>query len=266
MDSCKPKTDVNSGQPIKLLFNFEEGGAYQYIIKSDIEIKPQISEKDITINQDMTIACNYRKLETQGTSNSMETTYDRIIISSGIAPNIIEFDTDNDDGKGLLFQSIRDVIDRPFKMLISPYGNILSSTGVSEGEDKHFSDTAFQKIMLQALQVYPKKVIKPGDIWERHYNTSIGFIHVTVASNYKLMFISNGNAHIEFTSRMQSPKGNSEKMDLTGIQRGVMDVDIKTGLVSNAKIEQQLSGHLYMNNRETPVNIEANTHIMGTKK
>lgn len=267
ISSCDEEAVTNSSDPIKLLFNFEEGSTYKYLVKSNIEIKPQIGDKDITINQDMTIACKYQKLSNSGTSSNMSVTYDRIIMSSGNNQNTLEFDSDNDSGEGKVFQSIRDVIKKPFEMVISPYGNVLSASGIEDPKNKghYFSDTAFQKVMQQAFQIYPKKIIAAGDLWERKFSSSIGFIHVTITNNYKLMFVNNNMAHIELTARINSTQENNQQVDISGIQRGSMDVDINTGLVSNAKMEQQLSGHLYLNGKETPVAVKATIHIMGTK-
>ncbi|EDO26304.1 predicted protein, partial [Nematostella vectensis] len=188
ISSCDEEAVTNSSDPIKLLFNFEEGSTYKYLVKSNIEIKPQIGDKDITINQDMTIACKYQKLSNSGTSSNMSVTYDRIIMSSGNNQNTLEFDSDNDSGEGKVFQSIRDVIKKPFEMVISPYGNVLSASGIEDPKNKghYFSDTAFQKVMQQAFQIYPKKIIAAGDLWERKFSSSIGFIHVTISNNYKL--------------------------------------------------------------------------------
>ncbi|MEZ5015617.1 MAG: DUF6263 family protein [Flavipsychrobacter sp.] len=265
--SCNQESTTNDNKPVKLLFHFEQDSTYKYLVKSDIEIKPQIGDKDISITQGMTIACKYKKTSSRGTSSNMSVTYDRIMISSGNDQNRLEFDSDHDNGVGKVFQSIREVIHQPFEMVITPYGNIITSSGIADpnNKGKYFSDTAFQKVMLQALQIYPKKIIQPGDIWERKFTSSIGFIHVEIVNNYKLMFVNNDVAHIELTGRINATNDNRQKIDINGIQRGSMDVALNSGLVTNGKMEQQLSGLLYLNGKETPVSINATTHIMGTK-
>lgn len=264
---CKQATNAPS-TVIPLQFNISKDSSFQYIIKSNVELTPEMGDKDVTINQGLTIASTFSLLNKKANNTQLSVTYNRLIISSGGDAINTEFDTDNDDGSVTIFQGIRDMIGKPFSMTMNEHGNI-SDEGLVQHGEHIISDSSFRKVLTQALYIYPNQPVKVGDTWQKKFKTSIGFLTINVTNNYKLMFINGDNAHLEVSSRVSSDSntqmGNA-KMSLIGIQSGSLDVSISSGMITNGRFEQQISGTIDFAGKETPVSIRSEVHIMGTKK
>lgn len=258
----------NNNTVIPLQFNLHKDSTLQYLVKSHIELTPDMGENSVTIDQDMTIATSLGLLSKTDNTASLSIVYDRLILSSGGDAINTEFDTDNDDGSIAIFQGIRDLIHKPFSMTISKEGSILDNGTYTQGQ-QIISDSSFRKVLTQALYIYPTAPVKIGDTWQYTFKTSIGFLTMTVTNNYKLMFLNKDIAHIEISSRLSSDSstqmGNAN-MSLSGIQSGSMDIRISSGTIMNGKFDQQMSGSIDFGGKETPVTINSNIYIMGTEK
>lgn len=259
--------------PVELRFNFFPDSAYRYTLKNNISLTQEIDkEKAITIHQNMTLTNAYKIISLKTEERTVSVTYERIVMSSGNQLFSLDYDSENDNGTDPMYEDLRNLIDKNFKMVISPAGNIIASEPVIRTRNEHigaynFDDSSIRKIMLHVLQVYPSRKVEVGSIWERSYATSVGFANVRVRNRYQLISIEKGIAHIELQGRINSDNAEQTRnsdMELRGLQSGEMDIDLKSGLVISGKISQQLSGNMNITGQSTPVDIESDIYIMGT--
>lgn len=259
--------------PKRLIFNLLPDSAYRYTVKNNISLTQEIEkDKAITIHQNMTLTNAYRVVGVQPGKSTVSITYERITMSSGNQLFSLDYDSENDNGTDPMYEDLRNLIDKNFKMVISPKGEVLASEPIirsksDAGRAYRFDDSSIRKIMLHVLQVYPGANVEAGSIWERSYATSVGFANVRVRNRYQLVSIEKGVAHIELQGRINSDKANQAQdsdMELKGRQSGEMDIEIKTGLVLNGKISQQLSGKMNITGQTTPVDIESDIYILGS--
>jgi hypothetical protein len=259
--------------PTRMIFNLLPDSAYRYTVKNNIVLTQEIDkEKAITIHQNMTLTNAYKVVRVAPGRSTVSVTYERITMSSGNQLFSLDYDSENDNGTDPMYEDLRNLIDKNFKMIISPKGEILASEPVmktrSEGAGAyHFDDSSIRKIMLHVLQVYPDREVEAGSIWERSYATSVGFANVRVRNKYQLVSIEKGVAHIELQGRISSDNASQTQdsdMELKGLQSGEMDIDIKSGQVLSGKISQKLSGRMNITGESTPVDIESDIYIMGT--
>lgn len=257
----------------KLVFNLYPDSSYRYTIKNNIVLRQEIEEdKAITINQNMTLTNAYRVVGVQQGKSTVSVTYERITMSSGNQLFSLDYDSENDNGTDPMYEDLRNLIDKNFKMVISPKGEVLASEPVIRSKSQGsaasgFDDSSIRKIMLHVLQVYPGAEVEEGSMWERSYATSVGFANVRVRNRYQLVSIKKGVAHVELQGRVNSENSSQTQnsdVELKGLQSGEMDIDIKTGLVLNGKISQQLSGNMNITGETTPVDIESDIYILGT--
>lgn len=258
--------------PTKLIFNLLPDSSYRYTIKNNIVLTQEIEkDKAITIHQNMTLTNAYRVVGVSPGKNTVSVTYERITMSSGNQLFSLDYDSENDNGTDPMYEDLRNLIDKNFKMVVSPKGEVLASEPVnrtrSEGGGAYrFDDSSIRKIMLHVLQVYPGIAVEEGSIWERSYATSVGFANVRVRNRYQLVSIKKGIAHVELQGRITSDNASQTQdsdMQLKGMQSGEMEIDIKSGLVVSGKISQQLSGNMNITGQTTPVDIESDIYIMG---
>ena len=259
--------------PIALIFNLYPDSTYRYSIKNNIALRQEIDkEKSIAINQNMTLTNAYRVLSVKPERKIVSVTYERITMSSGNQLFSLDYDSEKDNGTDPMYEDLRNLIDKNFKMVVSSSGEVLASepvrkTKTEEHNAYNFDDSSIRKIMLHVLHVYPTREVSEGDIWERTYATSVGFANVRVRNKYQLVSVKNGVAHIELQGRISSD--NAEQMQnsdvqLKGLQSGELDVEIKSGLVLNGKISQQLEGTMNITGQRTPVTVESDIYILGT--
>ncbi|HEY9178350.1 MAG TPA: DUF6263 family protein [Flavipsychrobacter sp.] len=259
--------------PVELSFNFFPDSAYRYTLKNNIALTQEIDkEKAITIHQNMTLTNAYRVIALKPDERTVSVTYERIIMSSGNQLFSLDYDSENDNGTDPMYEDLRNLIDKNFKMVISPAGKVIASEPVIRMRNErqgayNFDDSSIRKVMLHVLQVYPSRKVEVGSIWERSYATSVGFANVRVRNRYQLISIKKGVAHIELQGRINSDNAEQTRnsdMELRGLQSGEMDIDIESGLVITGKISQQLSGNMNITGESTPVDIESDIYIMGT--
>lgn len=274
--SCEDTTvaDTVTG-PIDLKFNLYADSTYRYSIKNNIAITQEIDkDNSIAINQNMTLVSSYKVVSITPETRRLSVTYERITMSSGNEVFSLDYDSENDNGTDIMYEDLRNLIDKSFKMTVSDRGEIVSSEpiikGKSEGSGAYkVNDSSIRKILIHALQLYPGREVNIGDIWENTYTTSIGFANVRVKNKYQLKSINNGFARIELQGRLSTDKAEqaqNSNMKLDGMQDGTFDVVISSGLVQNGKITQQLTGEMNITGTNTPVSVESNIYIMGSIK
>lgn len=260
---------------VKLAFNFAKDSTYRYSIKNNIAINQQIDEDNtITINQNMTLVSDYKVLAYTSDKRTVAVTYERITMSSGNQAFSIDYDSENDNGTEAMYEDLRNLIDKTFKMTVSARGEILSAEPViqsrADGQGAyHFDDSSIRKIMMHALEVYPDRDVSSGDVWENTYTTSVGFANVTVKNRYRLLSVDNEQAHIELQGRLSTDmteQAQNSSMTLNGIQSGTFDMVLSSGLIQSAKIKQELSGEMDITGTNTPVTVESDIYIMGVVK
>jgi len=275
-ESCDDgvKTNEISG-PVNIKFNFYADSVYRYSIKNNIALTQEIDkDNSITINQNMTMASSYSVVSLAPEGKNVSVTYERITMSSGNQLFSLDYDSENDNGTDPMYEDLRNLIDKTFKMTVSEKGDIVSSEPVIVGQGTtnsayNFNDSSIRKIMLHILQVYPGRDVQPGDIWERTYLTSVGFANVRVKNKYQLVSVIDGIAHIELQGRVTSEKNEqaqNSNMTLNGVQTGSLDIAVNSGLVEHGKILQTLSGDMNITGANTPVTVESNIYIMGVTK
>lgn len=263
-----------ANEPIVLTLQLQQDSVYKYDIKNDISLTHQIDkENNINIHQNMTLSSAIKVESATSNQTDIMVTYNRITMSSGNQLFALEFDSELDDGTEAMYENLRQLIERPFNLSLSPTGKILSSQSIEVERNTFqsaytFNDSSIRKVLQYAFNVYPKLAVKRGDSWQKKIKTSIGFTNIVARNVYQLMSIEDTIAHIEIRGKLTSENvdGNNSTVNITGTQKGSYDIDIKTGLVISGKLEQDLSGEMNITGDLTPVEIESRVYIIGSKK
>ena len=262
-------------EPVELSFKLLKDSAYRYTIKNDITVSQEIDEENsITVEQNMTLATGLKVIEVREKSRTISVTYERITMSSGNAAFSIDYDSENDNGTDIIYEDLRNLIDKTFRMTVSEKGDVLSSEPVIRAQHEeqrayNIDDSSIRRIILHALEVYPEGAVQKGDVWERTYSTSIGFANVRVRNKYRLISIGSEIASIELQGRLSSEnteQAQGSDMNVEGLQSGTFTIDINTGLVVSGSIKQLLNGNMNITGASTPVNVESDIYIMGAVK
>ncbi len=258
-----------------ITFKLSNDSTYQYTIKNRVSVQQQLDEDNvITMEQNLTLTTTYDLVETKGDNKTVSVTYEHITMSSGNQLLSVEFDSETDNGAIPLYEDLRYLIDKPFKMTISARGDIISSESlVTRKEDANssfsFDDNSMRKILVHTLSFYPDRPVMMGDTWKNEFSTSAGFTNIIVRCGYQLTEIKDGIAHIELKGKITTAnitQAQGTTADMKGTQEGSYDVEIATGMVVNASIKQSLNGTMNITGELTPATLESGIYIMGKKK
>lgn len=264
----------NANGPVDLKFNLHADSTYRYTVNNNIALTQQIDkENTITINQNMSLMTTYRVVAADPSEKTISVTYDRITMSSGNQLFSLDYDSENDNGTDPMYEGLRNLIDRTYKIVVTDRGVVQSSEQIRRQATYNnaiygFNDSSLRKVMLHCLSIYPDSVVNVGDIWERTYATSIGFADVTVRNRYQLVSLDKGIAHIVMQGRVNTDNtvNDENSVMLKGVESGEFDLIIKNGLVKNGKVSQKLSGNMDITGAMTPVDVESDIYIMGVTK
>jgi hypothetical protein len=135
-----------------------------------------------------------------------------------------------------------------------------------------FSDTAIRSMMQQSLNIFPDHPVRPGDTWKKSYSMSIGPMAMKIDNEFKLTSVTGNTAHVDVTAKITGGGGGgteeTENMSitLTGDQKGTMDVEVGTGLVTDSKLKQTITGDMSMAGMKVPMTINSDIHMTAKKK
>lgn len=275
LNSCEEADEetISYNAPVQLKFNLYADSAYQYTIKNQVNIEQEIdSENTTSINQNLTLTATYKVNAIQQQQTNVSVTYDRIALNIGNQLMSLDYDSQNDDGTISMYEELRKLIDKSYRINVAPTGKILSSEPVIKGNTDNavgIDDSSLRKIMIHTLYLYPKHNVAVGDIWQHSYTTSVAFANLNVKSNFRLESIRDEVATIEMQSRLTSentPQQKNAQVSLNGIQNGTYEIDVNTGLVISGRIKQELSGDMNITGDNNRTDITGNIYIMGVKK
>lgn len=83
-------------------------------------------------------------------------------------------------------------------------------------------------------------------------------------NTYKLKSIDEGIAHIELEGQIR-PEDTTQAMVFSGVQSGGIDIDIKTGLITIARITQHLNGKITAAGKTNEVSATSEINLIGNK-
>ncbi|MBS1688089.1 MAG: hypothetical protein JSS96_05155 [Bacteroidetes bacterium] len=277
LQSCNSNSGNAGNGPVELKLNFKPGAKYKYVKESKESIEPQIKGASIAITQNMTTEAIYQ-VTPSGKDKNIVFSYERIALKSGNSMMSVEFDSkDTAKQSQKMFQSITDVLHKPYNATITADGNIVSikkptsldTSNATASELNQFSDTALHNMLQQLFNVYPGKSVKVGDTWTTKGESAISFLNASADNTFKLVSISNGIAHIEVNSNLiSSPEDNPEikGLNMRGTQTGMLDMEINTGLIVDYKLSRHMDGTMDMMGISAPTTITSDVHIYGREQ
>jgi hypothetical protein len=126
-------------------------------------------------------------------------------------------------------------------------------------------------MMQQALNIFPDHPVKPGDTWKKTFNMGTSMMNLTIDNEFKLTSVTGGTAHIDVNSKIKGgggagPEMKNMNMDLNGDQKGTMEVEVATGLVTDGKMKQTIKGEMTAAGMKVPMSVTSDIHISGRKK
>lgn len=261
--SCETAKKSTASKMLK--FNFEAGKGYDYemIINMDQEMMGQPMQIDMS---------NYYSMDVvgeEGGAKTIHSTYDRFKMKMNMAGMHIDVDSDKpmpslgtteegEDPMKMMNVILGAIKGRKFTMKVNAEGKVMEVTGFEEmaksiadsiggdaarrqkimdGFNKQFSDKTVGDQFERILYIFPNKVVKVGDSWQKTTNPG-GAMGGTYNSTYTVTEIEGDMVTLEEKSKID---GTSEGMTMKGTIEGTLVVDSRSGLVVNADQDMNIT-------------------------
>ena len=279
--SCQSAKSATATKMLK--FNFEKGKGYDYemIINMDQNIMGQAMQMDMSTYYSMDV------LEDNGSTKTINSTFDRFKMNMAVGGMNIEVDSDKpmpemgdkdekDNPMKMLNGLLGAVKGKKFSMKVNAEGKVMEVTGFEDmaqsiADSMHLDEKKKQEMMTKfsqqfneqsikdqferVLYIFPNKEVKVGDSWQKTTAPG-GMMGGKYNSTYTVKEIEGDMVTLEEKSTID---GTSDKMKMSGDITGTLVVDSKTGLVVNADQEMVLT----TNTAGTEIKIKGKTKIKG---
>lgn len=258
-----------------LRLRLKKGETYNLRMTADQKISQTIQgqKQDIAQTIGMGYTFSVVDVEADGTA-SVKVTYQSVVYKQDSPLGKFEYDSTKpgttvpDAAKG--FSAL---VGQGFSMKISPTGTVKDVQGVDAmltqmiakldlpaGPTKdalakslrdQFGDQALKDSMASTMNIYPDKAVGVGESWSRKIVISTGF-PLTTDNTWTLKERKNGVATIEASSKISSNPDAPPividpmklRYDLSGEQKGTLELQESTGWTIRATMTQKLSGQV----------------------
>lgn len=290
-----------SGNKIQLKLNLKNGSEYNLKMFTEQKISQTImKEKQVTI-QNIGVSYTYKVegVDSDGSMN-LKVIYNSFLQDVQSAAGRMTYNSTNPKDKDNPFAKIYEaLINKSFNLKLSPQGNVVNISGVdallktiiknlklpnAEAADmaekslrEQFGDKAVRESMQNMMSIYPQSPVSPGDSWSKSYSTSKIF-NANFDTKWTLKEVKDGKAIVIVSSKIKGvPPKKSEngmpvpKYNISGEQSGILELDVASGWVSKAKINQKLGGKVELDKTEQteaisiPLSIESTITMEAVK-
>lgn len=239
-----------------LKFNLPQGKVFGYQMNFDMAGK----EGEQKMNNAMKWNYNMRVLDEKDGIKNIQTTYKQIEMTMNMGQMKMEFSSEKEvaanDFMQMPSRMFKAIKGKSFTMQVNEKGEILSVTGFDKiGEamvtemnlpetskpmmrknfQEQFNDDAVKQMFGQFFDVFPNKIVKSGDRWEK--KSSVMAAEIEMTTTYTVKNIKDNKVYLSSVAKIQSTDSKS-----MGTQTGSLVVDAITGLVLDATFNQKMPG------------------------
>lgn len=257
LGSCK---SGGKNEETVLKFNLQNGKTYSYKMVMDMnsEAQGQKVQSAMNFDYDIAVAGDSAGIKT------LKTTYKHMAMNMKLPTGEMTVDSDKPADNNADLQSnpsavmgkmFAAMIGKVFVMKVDPEGKVTQISGLNEiadamvesmnvGEDvkprirqmfaAQFNEANLKQTFSQAFNIFPNKPVKQGDKWEKNINLQ-GMMNADMKTTYTVKDISKNKVTLDAASTMDMA-GNKVN------QSGTMNIDPATGLVTDATLEQNMTG------------------------
>jgi len=266
--------------------DYPVGKKYGYTINSDQIITQKIDGKELNYIQNVGTDYLFDIAGVKGTEKTIRVTYKRLTIKSVGMGNELILDSDKEEaGKPNPFSGLKNA---GFSMVLGANGGVKSVSGVEKMVDsiaakmttdtaqlrqfrlslaKQFNGEVIRQTMESSLKIFPEKAVKVGESWVVSTKMQIT-MPIEASTTYTLKEVKDNVATLSIKGNLISKgdfetMGNKMQTDLSGMNIGDTQVDIKTGIILNSHTRTELYGKMKVANQAIDFNMEGINKITG---
>lgn len=258
--------NLNAQKKVTLRYNLSQGDQFSYDMKMDQDIVFQASGQTMTLDQVLEF---YMTSTVKAVSDSItiESSINRVVMNQKIFGMEMKYDSDvpvadQNPMAAKLAETMGTLINKNYSMVMDMMGNI-GSVDASQLTDS--DDLANNLGSGGNFAVYPENAVSVGDSWEKDIEP-MKSSDMKFHAKYTVLKLTGSQVTLQLDGIITANKMEEvdADMNLNGVQKGEMIIDLKTGWLIESKIEQELKLDIEQDGAKFPATI--NGYITTTSK
>jgi hypothetical protein len=260
------------GQKQKLGFNLKVGETYYHVMQSSSTIRQDINGQKINIDVTISGKTAFKVTNLKDTLYDMAVSYERLAMTMKLPNGDMTFNSDKNDDNDIFSTILGAIKGKQFSIKMTKAGKIVEVKNLDSifesllDQFPKFTSQQKQQIKAQLLQAYGEKAFKgsyemvtniysnsavqKGSTWTINTKLESGMAATLLTTyefkdkieNYNLI-IANGKFETSDKDAYTQINGMPTRYDLTGTMNSTLKVDVKTGWIIEAKVNQLMSGN-----------------------
>lgn len=271
---------IYAGQSVDLKLNLSKGETYYLASTNDQTFTIEMMGMVTKIGLSLRIGQEFHVDDVQNNIFNLRTTFTDVAIKTDMAGGMfgasnVDYDSRSQSNPDHPIANIfAGLVGATFSMKISSAGKIIETSGLDEIMSKVISSSAMpidpqiqaiigegglRQGIEQMFNIYPGKLVRPGDTWSKNQMISAG-LNFDVSSSYTLNRRTNGISSLGLKGTLKTLPGSTmpgmEMLNMTltmnGVSEGTINVSENSGWIKDGTIIQNISGSMEMLNPDFP--------------
>lgn len=285
-------TACSGPQPLSYNPELEAGNElhYRYENRTESEVMVMGQTQKSINSQNMDIKYMVDKVMDDG-SAAMRVMIQDMEVAQVTPQMTIEYDSRKKENSGMFDGLFSPMVGHEMKFILNEKGEFQDFSGAKEMFEKMFEGSAVpgMEMMKEALEAQfgdesmeqnfdgltkyiPNKTVKVGDSWTET-DTTTNQVELISTTTYTLKKRANGIAYLELEGKLNSLENAKPmdmgmmkiKYDLSGTQKGSVEIDEKTGFTLDSNMDVMLGGKMEIESDMTG-NMSMDTKITTNQK
>lgn len=275
MSSCDVVSKKNEKKLyLKLNLNYDDIYIYSFHQVQNIKGVGNIDIKQ-TLDMDM----QFQRIDTLNNNHEIKVVFNNIKIKNNSPVGQLDYDSNNPDSNSLI-KRIGDIVGQTYYIQFDELGNIdkvINPQAFREGPGNNndlaniINDSTFSILLRNHFGLYSGKEVKMNNEWTEKTNIMLFNYDIIQESTYRLQKIEKGVASISTRGTLKVPKlkkgqsGEKFKIQLEGQQTGIIQIELKSGVVQSFESKLSLNGTIEMMGQAFPLIIDGETKASSKK-
>ncbi len=259
----------NYAQPVQLRLRLNTGQTYNYNSDMSMQMNQQINGQNIDIVMNLNGNLAFVVKEFVNDTYLLEAAYKKLVMIMEMPQATITFSSDNPASSDPISMLFAQLIDQPFMISMSSRGEIVEVNGleklfqsmidslnlpeqqkqqVRSQMQQSFGNEAFINNFQLGWIIFPEQAVSQGNSWEFTTTMTSTGVAIKVNTTHTYLGMQDGKWHIRSTSTLSKAdnqewsnfNGLKAKITVNGTQQGDILLEIASGWVQQATVDQQL--------------------------
>lgn len=267
-----------SAEKVGLALNLEAAKTYRQEMSSTMSINQSFMGQEMNMDMIVSGVMLYQVKKVTDAGYEMEVVHEKLSSTMRMPQGEYTFSSDDPDSDNPFSQVFSKMINKPFEMTLNKSGRVVSIRNLdkffdeiinsydhlSEGERlaikeqmmNSYGEKSLKGNIEMAISIFPDYPVNPGDKWTLDSKVQTN-VELNTSTEYEFIKVENGIAFLKGTATLKTEKNNKinqQGMDMEILMDGTMtsdlQVDVNTGWIIEAHVEQKLSGKTIMADSE----------------